>query len=174
MRPSVPLGRLLPAGVLAAGLLVTGLLLAGCGEPPGLDDDAQPPPTAPPPPPPTPTGPGWDDLTPPPELPGSPGDGGFPDEIALGCDGRPGPAALIELLQAEGLLAASDDAEVVEGPFCSGTWQYAVIAVPDRDPLQVVTQGEPDALELVTAGTDVCTVEVRIQAPAGIAGAAAC
>ena len=38
----------------------------------------------------------------------------------------------------------------------------------------MVTRGEPDALRLVTAGTDVCTVEVRAAAPARDPRALAC
>jgi len=40
--------------------------------------------------------------------------------------------------------------------------------VPNQDPLQVITRGLPTSLQLVTAGTDVCSVSVRATAPAGI------
>jgi hypothetical protein len=43
-----------------------------------------------------------------------------------------------------------------------------------REPLQVVTQGAPNALQLVTAGTEVCSVPVRTQAPSGILMVAHC
>lgn len=59
-------------------------------------------------------------------------------------------------------------------PVCSGTWHYTVLEVPDREPLQVLTKGDPAALTLVAVGTDVCTVDVRRQAPTGILLAASC
>jgi hypothetical protein len=60
------------------------------------------------------------------------------------------------------------------GPLCSGTWQYTVVAVPDHEPLGVVTKGPVNALVLVTAGTDVCSDAVRTAAPPGITTAAHC
>jgi hypothetical protein len=54
------------------------------------------------------------------------------------------------------------------GPLCAGDWQYTVLAVTGHEELQVVTRGKPTELELVTAGTDVCGVEVRAAAPPGI------
>jgi hypothetical protein len=156
---------------LAAGvaLLASATLLAGCGAPPDLDDPAGP--TAPPPSgsasglPPLPSGA--------PGLPVTPS-AGFGDTVAVSCAGQPDQAELLDLLRAEGLLGADADAQVVTGPLCAGDWQYTVVTVPDLDPLQVVTQGEAGALQLVTAGTDVCTPEVRVQAPGGIRDLAAC
>jgi hypothetical protein len=49
-----------------------------------------------------------------------------------------------------------------------------VLAVPNHDPLAVVTKGTPGQLTLVTAGTDVCSIPVRTGAPAGILNAALC
>jgi hypothetical protein len=60
------------------------------------------------------------------------------------------------------------------GPLCAGTWQYTVVLVPNREPLAVVTRGRPGALELVTAGTNVCSIPVRTEAPIGIRTAATC
>jgi hypothetical protein len=94
--------------------------------------------------------------------------------VAIDCGGQPDQAELLDLLRTEGMLSGDAEAEVVTGPLCAGGWQYSVVRVPDLDPLQVVTRGEPGDLALVTAGTDVCTVEVRIQAPPGIRDAAAC
>jgi hypothetical protein len=150
---------------------VTALLAsAGCGPPP------EPPETPAPPPPPTSFS-----GSPPPTVPVVPPSGGsglpsgdFSEQFAIDCGGEPSAEAVIALLRTEGVVDAAVDAEVTVGPQCSGTWQYAVVNVPQLDPLQVVTQGEPDDLELVTAGTDVCTPEVRIQAPQGIRTAAAC
>jgi hypothetical protein len=153
-----------------AALLAGVALLAGCGAPPDLDDPAGP--TAPPPSssasgglPPLPSGA--------PGLPVTPS-AGLGDAVAVSCAGQPDQAELLDLLRDEGLLGADTDAQVVTGPLCAGDWQYTVVTVPDLDPLQVVTQGEAGALQLVTAGTDVCTPEVRVQAPAGIRQVAAC
>jgi hypothetical protein len=153
----------------ALALTAALLLIAGCGPPP------EPPDTPPPPPPTSFTG------SPPPTFPGVPPtggtslpSGGLGEQFAIDCDGEPSGAEVIAVLRDEGVLDANVEAEVTDGPLCAGTWQYAVVSVPDLDPLQVVTQGEPDDLALVTAGTDVCTPEVRIQAPQGIRTAAAC
>jgi len=64
--------------------------------------------------------------------------------------------------------------KVIDGPFCSGTWQYSVMEIAasggedDYEPLSVVTTGLPSALQLVEAGADVCSVRVQGEAPAGI------
>jgi hypothetical protein len=159
-----------------AALLITGaLLLTACGAPPELGEDPGGEPTPPPSPASTPP-PGLPNPVPP-GGPGTFGPGGFPEEIAISCESGPGsPEAdeLLALLRSEGMLAAGVDAEVTEGPLCSGDWQYAVVTVPDRDPLQLVSRGRAGDLELITAGTDVCSVEVRFQAPPGIQGIAAC
>jgi hypothetical protein len=157
-----------PSPLRLAPLLI--VVLAGCGPPPE-------PPATPGPLPPPATG----TASPGPTFPGQPPgtgpalpSGGFGDQIAVDCNGEPGDDELLSLLVAEDLLGAGSDAEVVNGPLCAGDWQYAVVSVPDLDPLQVVSSGEPGDLELVAAGTEVCTPEVRIQAPPGIRAAAAC
>jgi hypothetical protein len=158
-----------------AALLITGaLLLTACGAPPELGEDPGEP--VPPPTPASTSPPVLPDPVPP-GGPGTFGPGGFPEEIAISCESGPGsPEAdeLLALLRSEGMLAPGVDAEVTEGPLCSGDWQYAVVTVPDRDPLQLVSRGRAGDLELITAGTDVCSVEVRFQAPPGIQGIAAC
>jgi hypothetical protein len=145
------------------------LLLAGCGPPPEPPAPPTPVPAPAPTASPAPTFP----IQPPTGGPGLPS-GGFGEQFAIDCAGAPDDDAVLAVLRDEGVLEADSDAEVVDGPRCAGTWQYAVVRVADLDPLQVVTRGEPDDLELVTAGTDVCTPEVRIQAPPGIRDAAAC
>lgn len=72
------------------------------------------------------------------------------------------------------LLPKTGTIAVPTGPLCAGTWQYTILTVTGKEPLQVVTQGTPTALKLVTAGTDVCSVEVRTHAPVGIVSAARC
>lgn len=57
---------------------------------------------------------------------------------------------------------------VVSGPLCAADWQYTVLDVTGHEQLQVVTRGSGGAPRLVTAGTDVCTVEVRAAGPPGI------
>lgn len=158
----------LPFAVRAgAALLLGAALLAGCGPPP----EVEPTPGGPLPGPGTPGSP----TTP---SPGQPGHAAppptTPDDEAVSCDGEPGEAEVLAVLHDEGLLDEDVDASVVEGPLCADDWQYAVISVPDRDPLQVLTTGPPDDLTLVTAGTEVCTVEVRVHAPRGIRVAASC
>jgi hypothetical protein len=165
----VPLSARRPA--LAAVLLSIGAaLLAGCGPPPDPPELPAPPASPPAIPsgavPPTPGG----------VVPGGPASQspGFGEQIAVACGGEPGDDEILAVLRDEDLLGSGTEANVVDGPVCSGSWQYTVVSVPERDPLQVVTRGEPGDLELVTAGTDVCIPEVRIQAPPGIRGAAAC
>jgi hypothetical protein len=148
------------------------VLLAACGRPPEVGESPtpqSPPATAPATSTVNPTAPGTAIPT-----VGPSGSPGFSEDFAQPCGGEPSDGELLALLRDEGLLDQGSGAEVAEGPLCAGDWQYAVVTVPDLDPLLVVTQGEPDNLELVTAGTDVCTPEVRIQAPPGIRSAAAC
>lgn len=162
------------AVVLYALLLVAGVPpLAGCGVPPELQQSPGPAPypagTT------SPTGPTPSAPAPPPEpTPTASPVPSFAEDPAVGCDGHPGRGEMITVLRTEGLLAAGAIARVTRGPLCAGSWQYAVVSVPDRDPLQVVTRGTPDALVLVATGTDVCTVEVRVNAPLGVRTAASC
>ncbi|MBM0278810.1 hypothetical protein JM949_27680 [Micromonospora sp. STR1s_6] len=67
-----------------------------------------------------------------------------------------------------GVLPANVRVRVRTGPLCAGEWQFTVLEVTGHEELQVVTRGEPSAPALVTAGTDVCTIEVRATGPAGI------
>lgn len=161
------------AAVLAAVAVLAGpVLLAGCGRP----DDASTSATSLREPGPSPVAtvtPSDPTLAPPSRPPvatGSPtGPPAFGERTAVPCAGHPTGEQILALLRRTGgLIPAGASATVTTGPMCAGTWQYTVITVPDRDPLQVVTKGAPAALELVTAGTDVCTVEVRALAPAGI------
>jgi hypothetical protein len=98
----------------------------------------------------------------------------FAEATAAPCAGRPSGDQVVSVLRRVGLLTAGVYATVRTGPLCSGSWQYTVIAVVGREPLQVVTKGTPGSLSLVTAGTDVCTVDVRAAAPAGIRSLTSC
>jgi hypothetical protein len=99
---------------------------------------------------------------------------GFPESYAVTCNGKPGVDTVVALLKAKGVLSGSPTVTAQEGPLCAGTWQYTVLNVKGQGPLQVVTQGPPTALKLVTYGTEVCSVEVRTQAPYGIRVQAQC
>jgi hypothetical protein len=157
----------LPPALRAATALLLGLALTvACGPPPQVE----PTPAGPLP------GPGSPGLpnTPSPALPGDTSPPPTPDDEAVSCDGQPTADQVLDVLHDAGLLNDGIEASVVEGPLCAEDWQYAVVSVPDRDPLQVITSGEPDTLTLVTAGTDVCTVEVRVHAPRGIRAVASC
>ena len=163
-----------PAAAVLAGAAGFALFAAGCGTPPELrppDGTAAPSPPVTAPattPPASPTPP----ATPPTSSPPSPT--GFAEAVAVPCAGRPGATQVVAVLRRAGLLSSSTNASVTTGPLCAGTWQWSVIEVAGREPLQVVTRGAPGALRLVTAGTDVCSIPVRTGAPAGIRTAAAC
>jgi len=99
----------------------------------------------------------------------------FSEAFAVGCNGYPTADQVVGVLRrTSGLLPARASVTVLAQPQCSGQWQFTVVSVPDREPLQVVTKGAPAALQLVTAGTDVCSIPVRTQAPQGIRSLARC
>lgn len=106
----------------------------------------------------------------------SPSASGFGELVAVPCAGRPGADQVLTLLrQHPEFVPAGSNPAVSTGPLCAGTWQYSVVTQQGREPLQVVTRAGPGGtLALVTAGTDVCTVEVRTGAPQGILAAANC
>jgi hypothetical protein len=164
-----PLRRCAPT---VAALLTCAATVA-CGAPPNLEPSVAPPalpgtasasPSASPSPSP---------LLP--TVPTVPSPTGFPETYAVSCEGKPSGQQVIRLLRREaGLLPDGVRATVDSGPLCSGTWQYTVVVVTGREPLAVVTEGEPGDLRLVTAGTNVCSIPVRTEAPVGIRTAAAC
>ncbi len=97
---------------------------------------------------------------------------GAGEAVAVPCDGAPGGVEVLRALRrAPGLLPDGIRLRVKDGPYCAGTWQYATVRVlrsPEPEPLQVVTRGRPSTLTVVTAGTDVCSIPVRAEAPDGI------
>jgi hypothetical protein len=99
---------------------------------------------------------------------------GFPEDYAVDCGGRPSGTQVIRLLRREGVVPGGVRTTVDTGPLCAGTWHYTVVTVPGREPLAVVSRGRPSSLRLVTAGTNVCSIPVRTEAPTGIRIAAAC
>jgi hypothetical protein len=64
--------------------------------------------------------------------------------------------------------------KIDEGPFCAGTWQYSVLEIvatgseEKYEPLLAVTNGQPAQLKAIEAGTDVCSLKVKNEAPPGI------
>lgn len=156
--------------MLAASASVA-LLAAGCGTPPELNPPGTtvPRPSATASPTPTPS-----TLPPSPPAPSSPGPtatSGFPDSPAVACSGRPSGDQVITLLKRRELLASSYRGRVTVGPMCAGTWQWSVLDT-SNGPLEAVTEIRGNTLRLVTAGTNVCSIEVRAAAPAGIRTAA--
>jgi hypothetical protein len=167
--PRVPRSTTTAARLLIGGsLLVVALpLLTGCGTPPELREPHAAPSS--PPASPTPTGTPTGMATRPPLSPGPTTTPSSNEFAAVPCQGRPSGAQVIALLhRSPGMLAADARVTVSAGPLCAGDWQYTVIQVPKLDPLQVVSKGPASALTLVTAGTDVCSIPVRTEAPPGI------
>lgn len=154
--------RVTLAGALALAGAAT---LAGCGAPPELTRPSgapvpSPSVTA------TPNSPTAPTTAPVSVTPSTPG---FGEYTAVDCAGRPSGSQVIGFLRrTTRLLPSGARVTVATGPLCAGTWQYTVLQVPEQEPLQVVTNGPPGALKVVTTGTDVCNVTVRATAPAGI------
>lgn len=87
----------------------------------------------------------------------------YPEVTTTPCPGKVTAAQVIALVRQQASLQPS---EAILGPFCSGSWHYTILEIPGpQEPVQVVTR---DPLRIVAVGTEVCTAEVRAQAPAGI------
>ncbi|MGC9667134.1 hypothetical protein ACNTMW_11330 [Planosporangium sp. 12N6] len=107
-------------------------------------------------------------------LPGSGYPTPTPGATAVPCAGQPGVDQVIAALRRNGgVRPPGTTPRVVTAPVCAGSWQYTVLDFPGQGMLQVVTRGG-DPLTVVTAGTFVCTPEVKGAAPAGIVAAAHC
>jgi hypothetical protein len=167
-------GWLRPALVRSGWVLATGVLVAGCASGPG-DRGALLRPTQAPSASAAPSRPAVTAVPTVPPVPsatGAPSPTGFGEAVAVPCAGRPDADQVLALLRHQGLANAG--ATVAQGPLCAGTWQYSVVVQSGHEPLQVVTRGAPGSLRLVTAGTYVCSVDVRAGAPAGILTLARC
>lgn len=103
-----------------------------------------------------------------------PSTSGFPTAYAVACQGQPDAAQVLAVLRANKVLTAAANANPTMGPMCSGGWQYTAFDVTGLGPLEVVTKGDPAALQLVTAGTDICTPTVANEAPPGIRAITRC
>jgi hypothetical protein len=95
----------------------------------------------------------------------------YPEFSSVPCNGKPTGDQVVALLKRETTIEPS---RPITQPVCAGTWHFTILEVPDREPLQVLSKGDPAALQLMAVGTDVCTVDVRRQAPTGILLAASC
>lgn len=90
------------------------------------------------------------------------------------CSGTTQPTAAQELALIKGKKGIPKETlKVFDGPYCSADWSFALIGVASKaqnkqDPLFVVAVGPGSALQLVTAGSDVCNDPVQNDAPAGI------
>lgn len=166
-RPSHP-------AVATAACLLGSALLSGCGVPPELQPTpggVVPQPTVSPVPASLPPSFSLPSLSAPPSTTAAP----FPEAVAGPCLGKPTPEQVIAAVRRKtSILPATGAITVVQQPMCAGSWQYTIVSIPGREPLQVVTKGAPAALDVVTAGTDICTIEVRNFAPPGIRIAASC
>jgi hypothetical protein len=99
----------------------------------------------------------------------------FPESYVSPCDGKPSAAQVIAVVRRQpSLLASGASVSAIVGPLCAGSWQYTVLSVTDHEPMQVVTKGRPSSLTFVTAGTNVCTVDVRAAAPVALLSTANC
>ncbi|KWV34434.1 hypothetical protein [Micromonospora rifamycinica] len=88
--------------------------------------------------------------------------------VAVPCAGRPSTERVIGLLR-DDVLPRNVSVRAVQGPLCADGWHYTVLAVSGHEQLQAVSRGEPGgAVVLVTAGTDVCSIEVKAAAPPAI------
>ncbi|MEV1144059.1 hypothetical protein [Micromonospora sp. NPDC049799] len=88
---------------------------------------------------------------------------------AVACADGPSGQRVTELVRGRaGLLPRDATVRVRTGPLCAGDWHYTVLDVTGYEQLHVVTEGPSRSPRLVTAGTDVCTVEVRAAGPPAI------
>ncbi|GIJ29026.1 hypothetical protein Vqi01_41880 [Micromonospora qiuiae] len=152
-----------------AALALVALLLAGCGTPPELSDPTPGLPTRAA----TPSATGPAASTPPPTTglpatvaPSPTADAGL---VAAACRGGPTRQRIIDLVRGRrDLLPRDAKVRVRNGPLCAADWQFTALDVTGYEPLQVVTRDQAGTLRLVTAGTDVCSIEVRVTSPPGI------
>ncbi len=165
-RPFPRRHRLIAVAVLAAVSAA-----AGCGAPPELRDPTptRAAPTAAPTPAGTPTAvPNPLPTGLPTGLPGLPTPTATGGLVAVACTAGPSGQRVTGLVRGRDVLPRDARVRVRTGPLCADDWHYTVLDVTGYEPLLVVTRGSGTAPRLVTAGTDVCTVEVRVAAPVGI------
>ncbi len=89
--------------------------------------------------------------------------------VAVACRGEPTRQRILDLVRGRrDLLPRDARVRVRSGPLCAADWQFTTLDVIGYEPLQVVTRDQAGTLRLVTAGTDVCSIEVRVTSPPGI------
>ncbi|RKN46490.1 hypothetical protein [Micromonospora endolithica] len=159
-----------PARTATAAVLAL-TVVAGCGAPPELrqptasttpqaTSSATPGSTGLPTTPPAPTAPPGAGVPVPTPSPGL---------TAVACTAGPSGSRVADLVRGRtGLLPRNATVRLRTGPLCAGDWHYTVLDVTGYEQLHVVTQGPPRSPRLVTAGTDVCTAEVRVTGPPAI------
>ncbi|WP_332317139.1 hypothetical protein [Verrucosispora sp. WMMA2121] len=148
--------------------MLAALLTVGCGAPPEVRDSGGLPTLAPTRTPSSPTSPATPSFG---ALPGAVPTmpSADPGLVAVACTGEPSAKRIIELVRGRrGLLPGSARVSVSKGPLCAADWHLTTLDVAGYEPLQVVTRDRAGTLRLVTAGTDVCTAEVRVASPPGI------
>ena len=160
--------------LISTGVAMLTFLAGACGAPPGLESRGKPVPlpsqaetSTPGLPPgyqPLPTNSPSRSVSPSPSL--SP----FSEFVTVPCGSRVTADQVINLVRNQTPIRPS---RATNGPLCAGTWQYTELQVPAGDPVQAVTATR-DTLRLIAVGTDVCTAEVRLQAPSAIRTAAGC
>jgi hypothetical protein len=93
---------------------------------------------------------------------------------AAHCAGTTQPTAAQMLTLVKGKKGIPKETlKVFDGPYCADDWSFALVGIASKaqnkqDPLFVVAVGPGSALQLVTAGSDVCNDPVQKDAPAGI------
>lgn len=156
-------------GILASMIVVIGVVAGGCAlDPvqPTRDPSARPPsPSGAEPSVPT-------RLPTPPTV--RPSSSGFSEYVATSCNGRPSASQVIAVVRPKLNLAANVQITVTTQPTCAGTWQYTVLSVPNHELVHVVTNGAPDALKVVAAGSNPCIPAVRVSAPSGLRALLGC
>ncbi|MGK5737781.1 hypothetical protein [Micromonospora sp. URMC 103] len=167
-RPASPPAGRLPARVLV--VLAAVAAVTGCAAPPELRQPVSAgTPSTPPPPTSAPASPVPSVTGLPSAVPGVTSPSTDPGFVATPCRNGPAGQRVVQLLRGpSAVLPDSVGVRVRTGPLCAGDWQYTVLDVTGHEELQVVTRGRSSAPELVTAGTDVCTAEVRAVSPPGI------
>jgi len=158
--------------LILIGLAMLTALAGACGAPPGLESRGQPVPVPSLAGTPTPAFPPGYKPEPTVSLSrgASPSLSPFSEFVTVPCGTRVTADQVISLVRDQTQIRPS---RATNGPLCAGTWQYTELQVPANDPVQAVTATR-DSLRLIAVGTDVCTAEVKLQAPSAIRTAAGC
>ena len=94
-----------------------------------------------------------------------------PPAPAPACTAGPTGEQILAVVRGRSGVPADQELKINDGPFCAGEWQFATVGLvsdANSEPLLAVTRGRPESLQLVEAGTDVCSDVVERDAPPGI------